>query len=91
MAHSDNVSRNTAILDAAPVSRPLCGILGRICAAYKDNPTIAGYNVMNEPITNAPRGRFSSRYTPKWDILNRVYRRVVDANPRDRSKAHYLP
>jgi hypothetical protein len=44
---------------------------------YAGNPTIAGYNVMNEPVTNAPYGRFSSSYTPNWEIINSVYRRVV--------------
>ena len=77
--HSDNVSRNTLFWTQRQFQDRFVAFWEEFARRYKDNPTIAGYNVMNEPITNAPRGRFSSRYTPKWDILNRVYRRVVDA------------
>ena len=47
---------------------------------YKGNPVVAGYNVMNEPVTNAPRGRFPiGDYKPRWDFMNAVYRRAVAA------------
>ena len=34
---------------------------------------------MNEPITNTPNGRFGLPYIPDWEVLNRIYRRVVGA------------
>jgi endoglucanase len=41
---------------------------------------VAGYNVMNEPVTNAPRGRFADgNYQPDFGNLNLVYRQVVRA------------
>jgi hypothetical protein len=46
---------------------------------YQGNSTIAGYNVMNEPVTNAPFGRFHNRYMPNWPVINAVYQRVVNA------------
>jgi aryl-phospho-beta-D-glucosidase BglC (GH1 family) len=48
---------------------------------YKGNAAVAGYDVMNEPLCNAPRGRFTSaqRYRPDWGKINSVFHRVVDA------------
>jgi aryl-phospho-beta-D-glucosidase BglC (GH1 family) len=46
---------------------------------YFGNPAVAGYNVMNEPVTGAPRGRFGVPYVPDWPVINDVYRRVVSA------------
>ncbi len=40
---------------------------------YKGNPTIAGYDVVNEPQTKPLHGG------PKWDVLNGIYRRVVNS------------
>ena len=34
---------------------------------YKGNPVIAGYNVMNEPVTGAPYGFFGYPYKPDWE------------------------
>ncbi len=39
---------------------------------YQGNATIAGYDVMNEPLTYTPS-------QPRWEAINSVYRRVVDA------------
>ncbi len=48
---------------------------------YAHNPVIAGYDVMNEPCSNTPRGRFTSaeKFRPDWDGINSLYRRVVSA------------
>jgi hypothetical protein len=40
---------------------------------------VAGYNVMNEPVTGVPRGRLSTRYRSDWPALNGAYQRVVAA------------
>jgi hypothetical protein len=40
---------------------------------------VAGYNVMNEPVSNVTDGRLSDEYTPDWPTMNRLYRRVVEA------------
>ncbi len=46
---------------------------------YRDNPTVAGYNVMNEPVCGWGEGRSLLPYRTDWAILNSVYRRVVEA------------
>ncbi|MBN1411775.1 MAG: cellulase family glycosylhydrolase [Spirochaetales bacterium] len=46
---------------------------------YKGNPAVAGYNVMNEPVTGAINGWYGQKYKTEWDIINRVYSRVVKA------------
>jgi endoglucanase len=48
---------------------------------YKDNKAIAGYDVMNEPLCNAWRGRFTGMqlYKPDWNKINSVFHRVTDA------------
>ncbi len=50
-----------------------------IARRYQGNPTVAGYNVMNEPVCGWPRGRSPLPYQPDWAALNRVYRQVVRA------------
>lgn len=50
---------------------------------YKDRAVVAGYNIMNEPCVNVPDGdypyTFYENYTPDWDRMNRIYRRVIGA------------
>ena len=46
---------------------------------YKDESAIAGYNIMNEPVTGVPYGFFGFPYNPDWDAMNRLNRRTVEA------------
>lgn len=48
---------------------------------YRGKAVVAGYDVMNEPLCNSPRGRFSGieRYPRDWAAINGVYHRVTDA------------
>jgi aryl-phospho-beta-D-glucosidase BglC (GH1 family) len=48
---------------------------------YKGRQVIAGYDVMNEPLCNAARGRFTGmqKYPRDWSKINSVFHRVVDA------------
>jgi hypothetical protein len=50
-----------------------------IARRYQGNPTVAGYNVMNEPVTGWPHGRTLAPYRTDWALLNHVYREVVRA------------
>jgi endoglucanase len=78
--HCDNSHRHTFFWQHSHFQDRFVALWEEIARRYRGNPTIAGYNVMNEPVTNAPRGRFGNMtYTPDWDALNRVYRRVVNA------------
>ena len=50
----------------APLSTELAELLWEeLARRYRGNPAVAGYNVMNEPVTGVPRGRFVNRYT-RW-------------------------
>lgn len=78
--HSDNANRGTLFWQHPHFQDRFVRLWEVIAERYRDHPWVAGYNVMNEPVTNAPRGRFGSNaYTPDWDVMNRVYRRVVTA------------
>jgi endoglucanase len=83
--HCDNSSRHALFWRHRQFQDRFVALWEEFARRYRDNPAVAGYNVMNEPITNAPLGRFGDpgrsddSYVPDWDVINRVYRRVVGA------------
>jgi len=77
--HSDNDSRHTYFWTHKQFQARFLALWQEIARRYKDNQTVAGYGLMNEPVTNAPRGRFDSHYRPNFDIMNRIYRQGVSA------------
>jgi aryl-phospho-beta-D-glucosidase BglC (GH1 family) len=77
--HCDNTSRHVLLWQHRQFQDRFVALWEELARRYEGNPAIAGYNVMNEPVTNAPRGRFSNAYAPDWDVINRLYRRVVNA------------
>ena len=77
--HCDNPSRQTLFWTDKLFQDRFVALWEEFARRYQGNFTVAGYNVMNEPVTNAPFGRFTQAYTPNWDIINQVYRRVVSA------------
>ena len=77
--HSDNASRHSYFWEHVLFQERFDRLWQEIATRYRGNPTIAGYNLMNEPVSNTPYGRFSASYTSNWENLNRIYRRSVDA------------
>lgn len=77
--HCDNPSRQTLFWNQKQFQDRFVALWEEFARRYKGNNTIAGYNVINEPVTNAPYGRFTNTYIPNWDIINHIYRRVVTA------------
>ncbi len=77
--HCDNSSRHTQFWTQKQFQDRFVALWEEFARRYQGNWTIAGYNVMNEPVTNTPRGRFTGQYNPDWEIINQVYRRVVKA------------
>ena len=79
--HCDNSSRHTHFWQHTQFQDRYVGLWEEFARRYKGNDIIAGYNVMNEPVSNAPAGRFydDREYKPDWDTFNRVNRRVVKA------------
>jgi endoglucanase len=77
--HCDNSSRQTLFWNHTLFQDRFVKLWEEFARRYKGNTTIAGYNVMNEPVTNARFGRFTTQYSPNWSIINEVYRRVTDS------------
>ncbi len=77
--HSDNSSRHTLFWSDKLFQDRFVALWEAFARRYQGNHAVAGYNVMNEPVTNAPFGRFTSTYHPDWAVINQVYRRVVSA------------
>lgn len=77
--HSDNGSWVSLFWDHIQFQDRFVALWEEIARRYKGNAAIAGYNVMNEPVTGAPDGHYAYGYSTRWDIINAVYRRVVNA------------
>jgi aryl-phospho-beta-D-glucosidase BglC (GH1 family) len=77
--HSDNANRASFFWTHSHFQDRFVALWEVLAARYKGVEAIAGYNVMNEPATGWPNGRFSSDARSKWKIINAVYRRVVAA------------
>jgi aryl-phospho-beta-D-glucosidase BglC (GH1 family) len=76
--HSDNANRQSLLWSHAQFQDRFLALWAEVARRYSGNATVAGYNVMNEPVSNAPRGVFDERrYQPDWLALNSLYRRVV--------------
>jgi hypothetical protein len=75
--HSDHYGRLTLIWSQRQFQDRFVALWQEFARRYKDNPVIAGYNVMNEPVTGAPCGFFGYPYRPDWEPLNQLNRRVV--------------
>jgi hypothetical protein len=84
--HCDNASRHVLFWHDKCYQDRFIALWQEIARRYKGNPTIAGYNIMNEPLVNTPFGRFrenstpdlASYYRPDWERINRIYRRAVE-------------
>jgi endoglucanase len=77
--HSDNGSRQALLWQDKHYQDRFVALWEELARRYKGNATVAGYNVVNEPVTGTPRGRFTNRYRSDWAPLNSLYRRVVGA------------
>jgi aryl-phospho-beta-D-glucosidase BglC (GH1 family) len=78
--HSDNANRNALFWLHPHFQDRFVALWTELARRYHSRAVVAGYNVMNEPVTNAPRGLFNNQaYHTDWAVLNAVYRRVVEA------------
>ncbi|HEX2945948.1 MAG TPA: glycoside hydrolase family 5 protein [Clostridia bacterium] len=79
--HCDNDSAHTLFWEHPHFIDRFVALWEEFARRYKDNRAVAGYDVMNEPLCNAPRGRFTDvdRYGRNWDRINTVFHSVVDA------------
>ena len=77
--HCDNSTRHTLFWNHTHFQDRFVALWEEFARRYKGRTVIAGYDVMNEPVTNAPFGRFSNQYEPDWKAINQLYRRVTKA------------
>lgn len=77
--HCDNASRHTFFWQHPYFQERFRSLWQQLALHYRGNPAVAGYNIMNEPVSNAPYGRFNDQYQPDWKTINRVYRESVEA------------
>ena len=77
--HCDNSSRHSLFWNHPHFQDRFIALWEEFARRYKDNSIIAGYDLINEPNTNSPYGRFSHDYTPDWKSINEVYFRAVRA------------
>ena len=77
--HSDNANRQVSFWQHPHFQDRCVSLWEELSRRYKDNQTVAGYNVINEPMCNLPDGRYNMSYSPNWELFNQVYRRVVSA------------
>lgn len=87
--HCDNSSRHTLFWKHYHFQDRFIKLWAEFAERYKDKPVIAGYDLMNEPITNVWRGRFYNTYQPDWDCINRVYKNTAAAI-REIDKNHII-
>ncbi len=77
--HSDNYGRLTLLWSHKQFQDRFIALWEEFARRYRTETVVAGYNIMNEPVTGAPWGFFGFPYKPNWEALNLLYRRTVDA------------
>jgi endoglucanase len=77
--HCDNSSRHSYIWRHPHFQERFTALWREIARRYRGVDAVAGYNLMNEPVTGAPAGRFTVHYKTDWEAINRLYRRTVEA------------
>ncbi|MGC9347644.1 MAG: glycoside hydrolase family 5 protein [Anaerolineae bacterium] len=77
--HCDNSTRHALFWDNPHYQERFVSLWRALADHFKGNPAVAAYNVMNEPQTSAPRGRYRDANEPRWRMLNELYHKVVDA------------
>jgi aryl-phospho-beta-D-glucosidase BglC (GH1 family) len=79
--HCDNESRHSLLWEHPHFQDRFVALWEELARRYKGRGVVAGFDVMNEPLCNAARGRFTGigAYKRDWARMNGLYRRVVEA------------
>jgi aryl-phospho-beta-D-glucosidase BglC (GH1 family) len=77
--HSDNSHRHTFLWQDKLYQDRFISLWEEFARWYKDKAVIAGYDLMNEPVSHAPYGRFGYAYQPDWPRFNSLIHRTVDS------------
>jgi aryl-phospho-beta-D-glucosidase BglC (GH1 family) len=77
--HCDNATRHVLLWRHPHFQERFIALWREIASRYRGNGTIAGYNLLNEPVTGVPDGPYPFPYRSDWDAINGLYRRAVRA------------
>ncbi len=79
--HCDNSSRHALLWSTRHAQDRFVALWAEIARRLRNRPAVAAYNLLNEPLTNAPFGRFGpdADYCPDWPALNSLYARTAAA------------
>ncbi len=79
--HCDNSSRHALFWSQRQAQDRFVALWQELARRYRGRAVVAGFNIMNEPLSNAPYGRFAPDdvYSADWATMNAVYRRTVEA------------
>lgn len=80
--HCDNVMRTGLLWTTAEYRKRFVALWGELARRYNHRSVIAGYGILNEPMTNQHLGRVgfnpTKYYTPEWTLMNTLYREVTE-------------
>ena len=79
--HCDNDSNHAYFWEHPHFMDRFVALWEQFARRYAGRAVVAGYDVMNEPLCNAWRGRFTSmeKYARGWEKINSIFRRVTAA------------
>lgn len=78
--HCDNATNHAFLWQHPHFQDRLTALWEEFARRYADNPTVAGYNIMNEPVNRSSRTAPVLPPTPSnRPVLNALYRRVATA------------
>ncbi len=76
--HSDNAHIHILLYGHKLFQDRFVGLWEQMARRYKDHPALAGYDLMNEPLTLLEYERYDTSHHD-WEALNAIYRRAAAA------------
>lgn len=78
--HCDNDTGHSLFWSHPHFQDRYVALWSRLAGRYRGRAVVAGYDIMNEPLCNAPHGMIDvQEYTRDWRTINGIYRRAVEA------------
>jgi endoglucanase len=77
--HCDNAARHVLLWRHPHFQERFLALWKEIARRFRGNAAIAGYNLLNEPVTGWPDGPYPFPYRTDWDALNGLYARAIRA------------
>jgi aryl-phospho-beta-D-glucosidase BglC (GH1 family) len=77
--HCDNASRHALFWQHRDFQDRVVALWEELARRYRGNPAVAAYDLINEPVSGQGNNYTSGLAPSDWGLLNRVYRRLVQA------------